>query len=783
MHKNQTLVIPAILWITGIIIAKQTVFPITYLFIAIPVLLILSIVKKFRLISFCLALILLGIFRYDIQSEFSTNHIKTILETHSSITQPIEGRIISEVTSKEDNFTFILELHKIKDINVQGKIKFYTRMDSLHFGDIISTVATIKNLPGSTNPASFDYKEFLDAKGIYGSGWAISPIKIIGNQTDFFRKTVVSIRQLLRNRIKERFGAHAGFVKAIVIAEKDEIDDRRLVMTKAGLSHLLAVSGLHVGLLAYIMMLVLNAFIPKRNISRILVMLFLIIYAAICLWSPSITRAAIMIILFLIAKMLQRLPITNNILFASLIIITAINPNQLFSVGLQMSYLAVFVLLNILPKFRFIKMKKEDLEYLSRSKRILNGVLILICTSFILNVFLAPLTAYNFHQFGFNGIAGNLLGIPLIGIILPLSLMIIFLPPFIVPLFQNSFQMVMIAFDKWMNFSAELPLHFDFIFISIVHLLLLYLILSALVLAFRSSRRYKKWMFISIIFLCSIFFFLGTQSSNKLKITFFDCGLGDLALIQTPQNKTILIDTGPPEKVMNSFSRSALPYLQRNGIKSIDHVLITHAHNDHYGGVFSVFENIEVKQIITTDEFQDRNIWNKLSTDIAIEQCSVFTITDTTHLHFDDVKFKIIHPDRSFKDKNINNCSIVVRLDYDDLSVLFTGDLEHEGEEYLIMNYAEFLDCDVLKVGHHGSKTASSSAFIQAVDPQYAIISTAKKNRFDFPHEITLERFAYLNGNLMITGYDGACQIVSDGFSAKITTFVTNKNIIDNDLK
>jgi len=783
MQKNQALAIPAILWIMGIIIAKQTVFPITFLLIVIPILLFFSFIKKLRFISFCFVVIFLGILRYDIQLEIPQNNIKAILVNNPTIIQHIEGRIISEVKSKDGNFNFILELHQIKKSKVTGKIKFYTRTDSLNYGDIISVVATIKELPGSTNPASFDYKEFLEAKRIFGSGWSISPVKKIGNKTEIFQNTIIIIRKYLRCRIENRFGKYSGFVKAIVIAEKDEIDNERNIMCKAGLSHLLAVSGLHVGLLSLIILSVLNAFIPKRNISRIITMCLLLIYAAICLWAPSVTRAAIMIILFLLAKIIQRKPIANNILFASLLIITAINSNQLFSVGLQMSYLAVFILLNVLPRLRFIKIKKEEIKILSRGKKILSGIIILIFTSFILNIFLAPLTAYNFHQFGFNGIAGNLLGIPLIGMILPLCLIIIFLPEFFIPLFQNSFRLLMLIFEKWTRISADLPLHFDFIFISIIHLFLLYFILFALVSAIKSTSRQRKWIFIVVIFLSGIFISLGKQSSNKLIITFFDCGLGDLALIQTPQNETIFIDTGPPEKTVNSFLRSALPYLQKNGIKSIDHVLITHAHNDHYGGVFSIFENVEVTNLITTDEFQNRKIWDSIAEIVEIERCSVLTILDTTHINFDKINFKIIHPDRMYKDNNINNLSIVVRLDYGELSVLFTGDLEHEGEDYLMRNYPEFLDCDVLKVGHHGSKTASSPAFIKAVDPQYAIISTAKKNRFNFPHETTLEKYEFLGQNLMITGYDGACQIVSDGNSAKITTFVSQKNIIDSDLK
>ncbi|MDA3814125.1 MAG: ComEC/Rec2 family competence protein, partial [Candidatus Cloacimonetes bacterium] len=380
MLKNQTLIIPAILWIMGVIIASQTVLPIIFLLVAIPILLLLSFIKKLRSISFCFVVIFLGILRFDIQSEFPENHIKTILIEHSNIIQPIKGRVISEVKNKDGNFSFTLELHQIKENKVIGKIKFYTRTDSLYYGDIISTVATIKELPGSTNPASFDYKEFLEAKKIFGSGWSISPIKRIGNRTEVFQNTVITNRQFLRNRIEKRFGEHAGFVKAIVIAEKDEIDDKRITMTRAGLSHLLAVSGLHVGLLSLIILAVLNVFIPKRNISRIIIMFLLLVYAAICLWAPSVTRAAIMITLYLLSKILQRKPVANNILFASLLIITVVNPNQLFSVGLQMSYLAVFVLLNILPRIRFLRIKKEELEFLSKGKQMLNGVLILICT-------------------------------------------------------------------------------------------------------------------------------------------------------------------------------------------------------------------------------------------------------------------------------------------------------------------------------------------------------------------------------------------------------------------
>ena len=127
--------------------------------------------------------------------------------------------------------------------------------------------------------------------------------------------------------------------------------------------------------------------------------------------------------------------------------------------------------------------------------------------------------------------------------------------------------------------------------------------------------------------------------------------------------------------------------------------------------------------------------------------------------------------------------SIVTRIDYKDFSVIFNGDLEDEGEHYLLENYYEFLDCDVTKVGHHGSKTSSIPEYIEAVSPDYAFISTSLKNRFDFPHETTLEKYSYLGENLFIAGKDGALQIETNGITAELKTFLTNKIIVENKLK
>jgi competence protein ComEC len=274
-------------------------------------------------------------------------------------------------------------------------------------------------------------------------------------------------------------------------------------------------------------------------------------------------------------------------------------------------------------------------------------------------------------------------------------------------------------------------------------------------------------------------FNLQRNKSNLLQITFFDCGLGDLCLIESPDGEKIMIDSGPTEKSPGHFSHSALPYFQKNGLKHLDWFIITHAHNDHYGGVESVFANLDVERLVVTDEFQTRKLWQDWQEMISSEGCKIISISDTITIINQSCKLKIIHPDDQFSHENINNLSIVARLDYTDFSALFTGDLEIEGEDYLLDNYPEFLPVDVLKAGHHGSRTASSKNFNKLIQPEFVFVSTSLQNRFDFPHPETLETFEYLEDRLIISGRDGALQVTTDGKQTHYKLFLSGIEFIE----
>ncbi|MDD3051508.1 MAG: DNA internalization-related competence protein ComEC/Rec2 [Candidatus Cloacimonetes bacterium] len=774
------LILPTILWISGIIIARLLEFNIAVTASFIAFFLAISLVKQLRKSLLLIILVLMGMLRFQSAQIKSERHIMSILNEKPQLIQPLRGTIISEIKEREMNRSFLLKLEELSGQEIDGKLLFFTTQDSLAPGDVIETIAEIKTIPGKSNPDSFDYEEFLRSKDIYGTAFNKTNIRITDRKKFSLRTVPIKIRMEIIRRIDSSFGANAGFVKAVILGEKDYEDPRRQTLNQAGLSHLLAVSGLHVGIIYLIFFSLLKIFIRNRKFVRIVIIFLLLLYAGICSWAPSVTRASVMISLFMLSSIWQRKYNSNNILFASLLIITAFDPAQLFSVGLQLSFLAVFTILNIVPRVKLFPRVEEPGFLL----RFLDIVYKLAVMSMVLSLILSPLTIYYFNQTSLNGVVGNLLGISLIGIMLPLAMLIISLSGlgFIQELYLNTFNFLLLIFDKWSELSANLPLFFQDIRISLLRLIIIYLISAAIILSIKNNLWNRKYRFLSAIagtIVIMILLITPPALHDNLEIVFFDCGLGDIIYIKTPENEKIMVDTGPIDKKKIYFDNSALPYLKKRDVKTIDWLIITHAHNDHFGGVSTVFSNFTVKNLLISDEFVSDKAWELVSMHIDSTLTNIMVVTDTLSLPLESVKFKIIHPDKNYIGHDRNNLSIVGRLDYRDLSVLLTGDLEGEGEEYLIKNYHQYLDTDILKVGHHGSKSSTTESFLSIVSPEYAIIFTSQKNRFDFPHIPTLNKLSFLRDNLFVTGFEGAIQVISDGEKADFKTYLTERSFTD----
>lgn len=265
----------------------------------------------------------------------------------------------------------------------------------------------------------------------------------------------------------------------------------------------------------------------------------------------------------------------------------------------------------------------------------------------------------------------------------------------------------------------------------------------------------RKIIKIKVILFFFILLFPGVYADNNIfKIHFIDIGEGDAILIQTPHNKNILIDTG---NIVNGVLLSK--YLQKNKVKSIDYLILTHPHLDHIGGLFTVAQIFKIRKFFDngdslkeTEGCEDIYFWyEKIVRD---KKYRYKRLKKGDILSLDGVKIKILWPPYRNYSRNYNTNSIVMMVSIGRFRCLLTGDLNMAGEREL-MKFNNNLSADILKVGHHGAKDTASRKFLKSVSPQISIISVDKNNRRNYPSPMTLKRLREEDIKTFITGRDG----------------------------
>jgi len=257
----------------------------------------------------------------------------------------------------------------------------------------------------------------------------------------------------------------------------------------------------------------------------------------------------------------------------------------------------------------------------------------------------------------------------------------------------------------------------------------------------KTSKIIQKYLkILTLVFLLFTNLFIWSsvfaqESQNKLRVAFFDVEQGDSIFIETLSGNQILIDGGADKKVLRELSK-IMPFHDR----SIDIVIITHPDKDHIGGLPSVFENYDVSAFVEPGVEADTEIYNVLKNLVKEEKSKIIIARKGMIFNLDEnIVLKILFPDRDVSGMDTNDASIIAQLVYGNNEFLFTGDSPQKIEEYLVSINGEKLSSDVLKIGHHGSKTSSSESFIGFVSPEYAIISAGLNNKYGHPHKEVID--------------------------------------------
>jgi len=701
--------------------------------------------SRWRGIFVIFLLVCLGAIRLQV-SEARPSNLQKVLQDRTSIRQ--EARFV--ILKKLGTYGHAARLLSLNQAPVHESIIIYS------FDDAI---------PGTTYQAALDLKALYNDPilDIYPSSFAAAAYPLLPPQVDSLQvKTsrILHIRQAMLTRLDQNLGEYAPLAKALLLGETEYKQEQRLLLTRAGIIHLVVVSGLHVFFLYFVLMAVLRLILPFR-VAELVFLILIAGFAALNNWSPPVTRAILMIFLSIVAIWLSR-PLSNiQNLAASLLIITAVRPTELFSIGLQLSFVAVALIVVTVP--RFAKVFDPDTAILTRSGyRILSYTLITVTVG----LGIAPLTLYYFGTASLNGILANLLGIPLIALLLPLSLILLILPSgiWMAELLLVSYQALSDIWQYWLEFCAHLPLHLENHWLSLPRTLALAAMVILILLLIKQRFRLALRLAVPVVAIGCWAFVL--PLNRQYDIHLFNAGVADCCLIRLPGGINLMIDTGGLQghRAETNFSLSAgqshdswmqrklLPWLARKGVKDIDYLLLTHLHADHAGGLQALAQNLKIKHLIISDTALKSETWNNLYPNLSLKDTAIISISDTTTIALGSIPLKVVHPDGIWSSSDANDNSIVCRLDYDGVRYLFTGDIETPAEEYLAERYPKELRAEYLKAAHHGSRGSSSDIFLAAVQPREVWVTSNTRNVYGFPHPETMQRLNRFASRIKLTG-------------------------------
>lgn len=617
---------------------------------------------------------------------------------------------------------------------------FKTEMEKTQFiklyklGDYIRIEGKLTTPKGRTVFNLFNYKRYLLEEHIHYVLNADTIKKYKNNN-----KLKYKLKQLIISRI-ESIHRSKRYLYAFILGDDFYISDNvKSSYQINGISHLFAISGENIALLVLIIMMLLKKFKYKYFITFI----FLYYYMFLTNFCPSIVRAGIFFILLSLNKMLKLNIKTVDILLLTLCVSLLFNPFLLYDVGFQFSFIISMYLIifqGVITKYN-------------------NKIWNLFSVSFVAFLSSLPTVLNNFFQINLLSIVLNLIFVPFVSTVLfPLSLLC-----FIFSFLDTLFSILIDMLEQVSMLFSHINIFILILGKPTPILIVLYYIIITYVLYGVKNSQYKRLLLLLVLLIVNY----NINIFNKYpEITFIDVGQGDSALIRLPNNKgNILIDTGgvmPYEKKKwqernNTFSLGddvVVAYIKSLGIKSINYLILTHGDYDHIGESIDVVNNIKVNNVVMNKD----NICNNERNLIYVlknKKINYFFVKEGDSIKIKDYKFYILNP---HKVSDENSDSIVIYTVLNSKTVLFTGDANTGVEDYLMSKYK--LSIDILKVGHHGSKTSSSDNFIKSIKPKYAIISVGLNNKFGHPSESVIKTLDKYNTKKYLTSIDGSVKFI-----------------------
>lgn len=795
----------------GILLAPYFPLPVGYSLLASLVALIVAGLfylwwSRANRVLFLILFVLLGFItaRLDIEAA------STPLQQWAGSTVTVEGVVDRDPDVREDRVQYTLSVTRawtgdrmLEEPGGRVLLTHYQPDVIYGYGDLLEGRGLLLRPADAGNPGGFDYRAYLERLGIS------LVLQVRGDDAVTKTGTGGNILVGAALWVKERLcqgidwalePQKAEIIKGITLGMRTGIDPAvKEAFTATGVVHILAVSGLHVGFLIGLTMLILNAlrFRPAWSIAAVVVIL--LVYMVMVGFKPSVVRASTMAVMLLVAYEVGRMRDWPTAMAVAAFVILLANPLMIYDAGFQLSFAATWGILYLGP------LMVKGLDALAERLR---------CTfwrtsfSWALAVPLGaqlgtlPLVAYYYNLVSPVALPANLVIIPIVGVLFILGLLtgvIAAVVPGLAWLTGSAVSALIDIFLRLVDSFAALPGAYYYVATPPVWLIgLCFLMLYAagqypaigewrerIGAAVEDGDRIRRRVLpvAAVVIVGAVFFWVFQPPERQLEVHFIDVGQGDAALIRTPSGKNLLIDTGGRfgefEEPQSGVGKNVVvPYLRRLGVGRIDVLVLTHPHEDHIGGVRAVAEAFPVALAVIAPldaaggSASERSHYHSILTGlhargVPISEASYgnrITVDSRVRIDVLGPVLPLLHGTQS----DPNNNSLVLRLVYRDHVFLFTGDIEREAQARIVMSGVD-LRADVLKVPHHGSG-AFVPHFFEAVQPRWSVISVGSGNRFGLPNSSTLEKLESLNCRVFRTDRDGAVIFRSDGRRMEVET-------------
>jgi competence protein ComEC len=738
----------------------------------------------------------------------------------------LTGCVVEPSAISVDRDQFVMELEPGARVRVSLYIPEGKRPPVLRYGQRMEFDARVRPTHNFNNPGEFDYVHYLARQGIYwtASARATAPIKILPGRCGWrFMSAIYWLRTASLDRLERLYANQpyeTGMMQAILIGETAKLDK---VWTEeyrsTGTFHALVISGAHVAVLAAFLLFLLRVcFVPPMP-ANLLTVLASWLYALVTGWQAPVVRSAAGFTLFMIGRLFYRESRIMNVLAAVAIGFLVLDPEQIFDASFQLSFLAVgFIAAFAVPlvertsgplakgladlgdgdrglrldpraaQFRVeMRLLAETLQLWTRVPvkycrsivafvaRLVFYFYELVLTSAVIQIGLALPMAVYFHRVSFSGLSANAIIVPLLGLVVPVGFVAVFtgwsvpakIAGWLLALSQSA-----AAWHAHWEPAWRIPSPPVWLAAGIAAALIAVALLGRL-------RGRPVWRILRVAAVTA----LGAQlvlmiwhpfaprvHRGELEMTVIDVGQGDSIFLALPAGKLMLVDAGGIASFgkrvrtnLNIGEDVVSPYLWSRSIRRLDVVALSHAHDDHMGGLAAVLGNFHVKEL-WTGATPDSPGWDAVRRKAGQLHVRIVPLVQGKPFDYGGARFEVLAPAVDYRPAAAprNNDSLVLRLTYRRRSLMLSGDMEKQIESRILAANAVERS-DVLKVAHHGSKTSTSEPFLEAAHPAFAIISAGFENLYGHPHADVIQRLRQANTEILRTDQMGAITIRTDG--------------------